>query len=310
VAYDYLMTFPGLFRDYILPDKLEQISLSFLVNSMVRRRGGIAPNIAYTLALLGGKPRVMATVGEDFTEYRQTLDKAGVDTSLMKVIPGVFTASFFCNTDKSNAQIASFYPGAMDYAGQLSFHDLAQKPDWVVISPNSPDSMVKYPQECQELGIPYLYDPSQQIPRMSGEDLRLGVQGASALMVNEYEFELIKKQTGLSEAEILAGLRFMVVTRGSEGASIYVDGAEIQTPVVPPKEIVDPTGVGDAFRGGFLTGFSHGLDWDLCGKMGALAATYCLEAMGTQEHSYIPKEFVSRFREHFEDGGVLDKLIR
>ena len=133
VAYDYLMTFPGLFRDYILPDKLEQISLSFLVNSMVRRRGGIAPNIAYTLALLGGKPRVMATVGEDFTEYRQTLDKAGVDTSLMKVIPGVFTASFFCNTDKSNAQIASFYPGAMDYAGQLSFHDLAQKPDWVVI---------------------------------------------------------------------------------------------------------------------------------------------------------------------------------
>jgi adenosine kinase len=138
----------------------------------------------------------------------------------------------------------------------------------------------------------------------------LGVQGASALMVNEYEFELIKKQTGLSEAEILAGLRFMVVTRGSEGASIYVDGAEIQTPVVPPKEIVDPTGVGDAFRGGFLTGFSHGLDWDLCGKMGALAATYCLEAMGTQEHSYTPKEFVSRFREHFEDGGVLDKLIR
>ena len=310
VAYDYLMTFPGLFRDYILPDKLEQISLSFLVNSMVRRRGGIAPNIAYTLALLGGKPRVMATVGEDFTEYRQTLDKAGVDTSLMKVIPGVFTASFFCNTDKSNAQIASFYPGAMDYAGQLSFHDLAQKPDWVVISPNSPDSMVKYPQECQELGIPYLYDPSQQIPRMSGEDLRLGVQGASALMVNEYEFELIKKQTGLSEAEILAGLRFMVVTRGSEGASIYVDGTEIQTPVVPPKEIVDPTGVGDAFRGGFLTGFSHRLDWDLCGKMGALAATYCLEAMGTQEHSYTPKEFVSRFREHFEDGGVLDKLIR
>ena len=310
VAYDYLMTFPGLFRDYILPEKLEQISLSFLVNSMVRRRGGIAPNIAYTLALLGGKPRVMATVGEDFTEYRQTLDKAGVDTSLMKVIPGVFTASFFCNTDKSNAQIASFYPGAMDYAGQLSFHDLAQKPDWVVISPNSPDSMVKYPQECQELGIPYLYDPSQQIPRMSGEDLRLGVQGASALMVNEYEFELIKKQTGLSEAEILAGLRFMVVTRGSEGASIYVDGTEIQTPVVPPKEIVDPTGVGDAFRGGFLTGFSHGLDWDLCGKMGALAATYCLEAMGTQEHSYTPKEFVSRFREHFEDGGVLDKLIR
>jgi len=310
VAYDYLMTFPGLFKNYILPDKLENISLSFLVNSMVRRRGGIAPNIAYTLALLGGKPRVMATVGEDFTEYRTYLENVGVDTTLMKVIPEEFTASFFCNTDQSNAQIASFYPGAMDYAGELSFHDLAQKPDWVVISPNSPDSMVKYPQECQALGIPYLYDPSQQIPRMTGEDLRLGVEGASALMVNDYEFELIKKHTGMNQSEILEGLRFMVITRGSEGASIYVDEKEIRTPVVPPKEIKDPTGVGDAFRGGFLTGFSHGLDWEICGKMGALAATYCLEAMGTQEHNYTPEEFVARFRENFEDSDTLNILVR
>jgi adenosine kinase len=232
-----------------------------------------------------------------------------VDTALMKVIPGVFTASFFCNTDQSNAQIASFYPGAMDYAGQLSFHDLEQKPDWVVISPNSPDSMVKYPQECQVLGIPYLYDPSQQIPRMTGEDLRLGVEGASALMVNDYEFELILKHTGMCEQEILEGRRFTVVTRGPEGASIYVDGEEIHIPVVPPREIVDPTGVGDAFRGGFLTGFSHGLDWEICGKMGALAATYCLEAMGTQEHRYTVEEFIAGYREHFDDGGVLNKLV-
>jgi len=309
VAYDYLMTFPGLFKEYILADKLEHVSLSFLVDGMVKRRGGIAPNIAYTLALLGGKPRVMATVGEDFMDYRAQLDSVGVDTSLMKVIPGVFTASFFCNTDQSNAQIASFYPGAMDHAGKLSFHDLAQKPDWVVISPNSPDSMVKYPQECLELGIPYLYDPSQQIPRMTGEDLRLGVEGASALMVNDYEFELIKKQTGMSETEILEGLQFMVITRGEEGASIYVDGDEIRTPVVPPQEILDPTGVGDAFRGGFLTGFSHGLDWEICGKMGALAATYCLEAMGTQEHRYTPDEFIARFREHFDDHGALSLLF-
>ena len=309
VAYDYLMTFPGLFKEYILADKLDHISLSFLVDGMVKRRGGIAPNIAYTLALLGGRPRVMATVGEDFAEYRTHLEKIGVDTSLMKVIPGVFTASFFCNTDQSNAQIASFYPGAMDHAGELSFHGLAQKPDWVVISPNSPDSMVKYPQECMELGIPYLYDPSQQIPRMSSEDLRTGVAGASALMVNDYEFELIKKQTGMHETEIYEDLRFMVITRGDQGASIYVDGEEIRTPVVPAKEIIDPTGVGDAFRGGFLTGFSHGLDWKICGKMGALSATYCLEVMGTQEHSYTLQEFVSRFREHFLDGGVLDKLL-
>jgi adenosine kinase len=309
VAYDYLMTFPGYFKDYILADKLEHISLSFLVDSMVKRRGGIAPNIAYTLALLGGKPQVMATVGEDFAEYRTHLEKIGVDTSLMKAIPGVFTASFFCNTDRSNAQIASFYPGAMDYASDLSFHDLAHKPDWVVISPNSPDSMVKYPQECVELGIPYLFDPSQQIPRMTAEDLRMGVAGASAMMVNDYEYELIKKQTGMNDNEILKNLNFMVITRGEQGATIFADGDQFSTPIIPPREVVDPTGVGDAFRGGFLTGFSHGLNWDICGKMGALSATYCLEVMGTQEHKYTSQEFVTRFREHFRDGDKLDILI-
>jgi len=308
VAYDYLMTFPGLFKDHFLADKLEQVSLSFLVDSMVKRRGGIAPNIAYTMALLGERPRVMATVGEDFAEYRAFLENAGVDTSLIKTIPGLFTASFFCNTDHANAQIASFYPGAMDRAGELSFYDLEEKPDWVVISPNAPDAMVQFPEECLDLGIPYLYDPSQQIPRMSGDELRRGVEGASALMVNDYEFELIKKHTGLNEAEILEGRQFTVVTRGEHGASIYVDGTEIRIPVVPPDHIADPTGVGDAFRGGFLTGFTRGLDWEICGKMGALAATYCLEHAGPQEHHFTPVEFVARFRQHFDDGGVLDKL--
>lgn len=310
VAFDYLMTFPGFFKEHILPEKLEHISLSFLVDSMVRRRGGIAPNIAYTLALLGGKPRVMATVGEDFSEYRAFLEQVGVDTSLMKVIPGDFTASFFANTDRSNAQIASFYPGAMDHAGQQSFHDLEDKPDLVVISPNAPDAMVQFPQECHDLNIPYLYDPSQQIPRMTGADLRNGVEGAYALMVNDYEFELIKKHTGMSESEILGDRHFTVITRGEDGASIYADGQEYRTPVVSPKQIADPTGVGDAFRGGFLTGLSHALDWEICGKIGALAATYCLEAKGTQEHSYTPKEFVARFREYFDDGGALDILVK
>jgi adenosine kinase len=309
VAYDYLMTFPGLFKEYLLADKLEHISLSFLVESMAKRRGGIAPNIAYTLALLGGKPRVMATVGEDFAEYRSVLEKVGVDTSLMKVVPGKFTASFFCNTDQSNAQIASFYPGAMEHADELSFFDLADKPDWVVISPNSPGAMVKYPMECLDLGIPYLYDPSQQIPRMTGEDLRVGLEGASALMVNDYEFELIKKQTGMQESEIIEGLAFMVITRGQQGATIYANRKEIHTPIIKTDHILDPTGVGDAFRGGFLTGFSFGLDWEICGKMGALSATYCLESIGTQEHYYSIREFVSRFREHFDDQGVLDQLV-
>ena len=311
VAYDYLMKFPGYFRDHLLPDQLDKVSLSFLVESMTRWRGGVAPNIAYTLALLGGSPRLMVTVGEDFEEYQLWLESKGVDTSLARVIPGVFTASFFCNTDRVNAQIASFYPGAMAYAGQLSFKNLAgAPPDLVMISPNDPGAMIHYVTECQELGIPYLYDPSQQIVRLQGSDLRKGLEGALALFVNEYEFGLVTKMTGMTTADILNYIKFMVVTCGEKGASIYTRGQTYQIPVVPPRCIGDPTGVGDAFRGGFITGFSHAMDWDTCGRMGALAATYCLEQTGPQGHSYTRAEFVSRYRQHFDDRGQLDVLIK
>ena len=189
VAFDYLMKFPGYFREHILADKLDSISLSFLVESMIRRRGGVASNIAYTLALLGGRPRVYASVGEDFKEYRAWLEDQGVDTSEMRVIPGEYTASFFVNTDKSNSQIASFYPGAMAFADRLSLHDLkGNLPDLIVISPNDPKAMIRYTKECRELDIPYLYDPSQQIPRLEDDQLRSGVEGAYALCVNDYEF--------------------------------------------------------------------------------------------------------------------------
>jgi adenosine kinase len=269
VAFDYLMKFPGYFRDHILPERLESISLSFLVESMVVHRGGIAPNIAYTLALLGNHPRVMATVGQDFESYGAWLESKGVDTSLVKVIPGIFTASFFVNTDKSNAQIASFYPGAMGYASQLTFRGMPNKPDLVVISPNDPAAMNAYVVECRELGIPYIYDPSQQIVRLNAADVRQGIEGARALFVNEYEFALIQKMTGLNEADICKTCRFLVVTCGENGANIYVGEEKTHIPIVPPRQIADPTGVGDAFRGGFLTGYAHGLDWETCGQMGA-----------------------------------------
>ena len=301
VAYYYIMKFPGYFRDHILVDRLESISLSFLVESMVVQRGGIAPNIAYTLALLGGKPRIMATVGEDFETYRAWLESKGVDTALMKVIPGVFTASFFANTDRANAQIASFYPGAMGYASQLSFHDLPDKPDLVVISPNDPGAMNKHAAECQELGIPYIYDPSQQIVRLSTEEVRGSLQGARALFVNEYEFALIQKMTSLSESDVQDCVQFMVVTCGEQGARVFAGREQYAIPAILPERIADPTGVGDAFRGGFLTGYRLGLDWQTCGQMGALAATYCLEQTGPQGHSYTPVEFVARYRQHFDD---------
>jgi adenosine kinase len=310
VAYDYLMTFPGLFKEQILPERLEQISLSFLVDSMSRQRGGIAPNIAYTMALLGQHPRVMATVGEDFGEYRAWLDKAGVDTSLMEVVPGLFTASFFATTDRSNAQLASFYPGAMGVASKQSLTEVRPRPDLVVVSPNAPDAMTKFAAECRELKIPYLYDPSQQILRLEGSELARDMECAHFLFVNDYEFGLISKKTGWDLPQMLKHVDVVVVTRGKDGATVYTGSSEYFIPTVPEREVVDPTGVGDAFRGGFLAGYAQGFDWKLCGEVGSLAAVYCLEQKGTQNHTYNRAEFVNRFREHFDDGGKLNQLLR
>ena len=311
IAYDYLMTFPGYFKDHILPERLNSLSLSFLVDSMVRQRGGTAPNIAYTLALLGGRPRLVGTVGEDFSDYNEWLKNKGIDTRDVRLIPGKFTASFFVNTDRSNAQIASFYPGAMAHAGEISMRELGlAKTDLVVISPNDPSAMIRYAAECCELGVPYLYDPSQQIVRMNADDLRLGVEGAQSLFVNDYEFDLLQKHTGLTLDSILTKVTFVVITCGESGASIYTRDQRFDIPVVPPERNADPTGVGDAFRGGFLTGYRLGLDWETCGKMGVLAATYCLEQVGTQSHFYTPADFIARFHRHFDDQGKLDVLLK
>ena len=309
VAYDYLMTFPGLFKQQILPERLEKISLSFLVDSMSRQRGGIAPNMAYTMALLGEHPRVMATVGEDFTEYRQWLEGKGVDTSLMTVVPGLFTASFFATTDQSNAQIASFYPGAMGVAARQSLRDVKDRPNLVVVSPNAPDAMTKFAAECRELKIPYLYDPSQQILRLEGPELVRDMDGAHFLFVNDYEFELVSKKTGFDLAQMLKHVDVIVVTRGKDGSSVYAAGKEYNIPVVPEVSIVDPTGVGDAFRAGFLAGYARGWSWQLCGQIGSLAATYCLEQNGPQNHTFTRLAFVQRFRKHFDDKGILDGII-
>ncbi len=310
VAYDYLMTFPGQFKEQILPERLASISLSFLVDSMSKQRGGIAPNIAYTMALLGQKPRVMATVGEDFGDYRAWLDSKGVDTSLMKVVPGIFTASFFATTDHDSAQIASFYPGAMAYSATQSIKELPNRPDLVIVSPSAPDAMMKFPAECRELGIKYLYDPSQQVLRLEGEELARDMEGAYFLFCNDYEFGLISKKTGWSLDQILEHVKVLVITRGKDGADLYSDGDSVHIPTVPEDEVVDPTGVGDAFRGGFLTGYAHGFDWKLCGEIGSLSAVYCLERRGTQNHSYTSADFVKRFRRHFDDAGKLDALLK
>jgi adenosine kinase len=309
IAYDYLMSFPGRFSEHILPEQIHHVSLSFLVDSMRKQRGGCAPNIAYSLALLGERPTIMATVGQDFGEYRTWLEGVGVDTAAIVEVEDEFTASFFVTTDLDNNQIASFYIGAMGKADILSFHNLDHKAiDIAVISPNAPAAMVKYARECQELDIPYIYDPSQQIIRLSGEELLAGTKEAQLLIVNEYEFGMIKNKTGLSEEELLSLPALTIITRGEAGSSLYVDDQVLSIPIVPPEPRVEPTGVGDAYRAGIIKGMLRGYRWETTGRIAALAATYALEQYGTQNHHYSRKEFVARYRRIFGDAPELEDL--
>jgi adenosine kinase len=309
IAFDYLMHFPGKFREAFIADQLNNISLSFLVDSMKKHPGGTAPNIAYTMALLGSNPTVMATAGQDFREYRASLEAVGVDTSATVVIEDDFTASFFVNTDDEQNQIATFYTGAMAYAKDLTFAQYAPDADLTIISPNDPTAMRNYAEECRKLGIPFIYDSSQQTARLSGEDLAASLKGAYMLTLNNYEYNLIKEKTGLSDDAIREQVGGLLVTNGKEGALLWMDGVEYHIPVVPPKEVKEPTGVGDAFRAGLMRGMELGLPWPIAGRMGALAATYVLENVGTQNHSFTPDEFIARYRQHFDDDGALDVLL-
>jgi adenosine kinase len=298
IAFDYLMSFPGKFTEHFLPEHMSRVSLSFLVDSMDKRRGGCAPNIAYTLALLGERPRLMATAGQDFSDYRRWLESAHVDTSLVREVDGKFTASFFCSTDVASNQIASFYTGAMANAGELSFRDV---PDCglAIISPNDPGAMLQYADECRTLGIPFIWDPGQQCARMSGDELRDGMAGAMITICNDYEFELIRQKTGLDEEAMLAQSGALLVTRGEHGSSIIEHGGRTDVPAVAPHRIVDPTGVGDAFRGGLLKGLARGASYKVCAQIGSVAATYALEHLGGQSHAYTWPEFLHRFEAHF-----------
>lgn len=312
IAYDYIMVFPGYFKDHILPDKINQISVSFLVDSMKKQRGGVAPNIAYNLALLGERPKIMATVGEDFSDYRRWLELHGVDTSAIVEIPDEFTASFFVSTDKDQNQIASFYTGAMAYARQLSVREYGgDTVELAIVSPNDPRAMLQYVRECKELGIQYVYDPSQQIIRLSAEELLEGVRGSKLLIVNDYEFEMLTNKTNCSTEELAEATEILIVTHRERGSVIRLrerPQAAIGIPAVPARRSADPTGVGDAYRAGIIKGMLHGLDWETTGRMGSLAATYALEETGTQNHEYSLDEFVSRFGQEFGDWYQIAKL--
>jgi adenosine kinase len=305
VAFDYLMTFPGRFVEHLIADQMDRLSVSFLVDDMRRVPGGCGPNIAYGLALLGERPILVATAGKDAAEYRAWLASEGVDVSGLVLHDDVFTASFFVSTDRDQNQVASFYTGAMARARDLALSDsMSRDAALVLIAPNDPEAMARYASECRARSIPFLYDPSQQVARLTGEDLRAGLEGAFLLIVNDYEFGILRQKTELSRDEIEALVPVLVVTHGADGSTISVAGARGREVCAVPaaaldRPPVDPTGVGDAYRAGLVRGIRVGAPWEVAGRVGSVAASIVLESLGPQPERYAPEEFVARYERSF-----------
>ncbi len=309
IAYDYLMRFPGRFQEHFIAGELHNLSLSFLVDDMTKHWGGVAANIAFTLALFGERPKLMGVVGRDFGDYRRWLEDCGVDCGTVIQRDDVFTASFFANTDEDNNQLAFFYGGAMNLAREYAIADvLPGKPDIAVISPNDPVAMTRLCDECRQRGIRFMYDPGQQVARLSGDELRRGLQGARMLVVNAYEASVIYEKTGLRLEDLRDTVEIVVITAGDRGSTVYAGGGEQTVEAFAPDTIADPTGAGDAYRAGLLFGLSKNLPLGLCAQIGALSATYALEVVGTQNHRFTLVEFVARFRSLSDDAGALDCL--
>jgi len=277
---------------------------------MTKHWGGTAANIAYTMALLGMNPKLMGTVGRDFPDYRTWLEGVGVDCSTVRQIDEVFTASFFCNTDNVNNQIASFYTGAMAYARNYKLSDVyAGNPDLVLITPNDPLAMSQLAQECRDRGIKFVYDPSQQVARLSGDELAKDMQGAYVMVVNAYESQVISQKTGKSLDDMRHMVDILVVTHGPRGCVVYRGNEEVSVEAFPTDAMKDPTGGGDAFRAGFVYGLINGYSLEVAAQMGSLSATYAIEHVGTQSHRFTPTEFVGRFRTQYDDNGTLNRLL-
>jgi adenosine kinase len=301
VAYDHIMNFPGKFQDHILADKLHILNVSFLVQDLKKLKGGCAANIAYACALHGLTPRLVAAVGPDFEEYRVWLEEHGVDTRGTRVFSDHLTASCFITTDASNNQITGFYPGAMAQARDCTVGALpGPKPSLATISPNDPEAMRRYPAECRRLGIPFVYDPGQQTIALSGKELEDGIDGAKAVVMNDYEAAMVTEKTGRSIADLLELAEAVVVTLGEKGSRIEARGkAPVEIPGVRARAVVDPTGCGDAYRGGLARGIVQGLDWATAGQLGSLTGTYCVEAKGPTGYSFRLDEFAERFEKAF-----------
>jgi adenosine kinase len=290
IATDHLMRFPGRFSEQLLADHLEKVSLSFLVDDLVVHRGGVAGNMAYAIGVLGGDAVLIGAAGVDFADYREWLQRHGVNCDHVLISDTAHTARFVCTTDVEMAQIASFYPGAMSQARNISLAKIVSSigtPDLVIVGANDPDTMFLHTDECRRLGLPFAADPSQQLARLSGEEIRKLIDGATYLFTNDYEWDLLLAKTGWTEDEVLGQVGLRVTTLGPKGVDmVSPDKTTVHVGVVPETGKIDPTGVGDAFRAGFITGRSAGLGLERSAQLGSLVAVLVLETNGTQEWTW------------------------
>ncbi|WP_103936239.1 carbohydrate kinase family protein [Thermomonospora echinospora] len=303
IATDHLMTFPGKFADQLIPDQLHRVSLSFLVDELEIRRGGIAANICYGMGSLGHRPILVGSVGDDFADYRSWLERHGVDTDSVHVSELRHTARFLCTTDEEHNQIASFYAGAMSEARDIELGPVADRVgglDLVMISPNDPEAMVRHTEECRERGLAFAADISQQLARMDGAQIRGLIEGAAYLFTNEYEKALVEQKTGWSDTEILDRVQTRVTTLGPKGVVITRKGQpETHVPAAPVDRAVEPTGVGDAFRAGFLSTVAWGLSLERAAQVGNLVAAHALESPGPQEYRLEREVFLTRLTDAY-----------
>jgi adenosine kinase len=303
IATDHLMRFPGRFSEQLLADHLQKVSLSFLVDDLVIHRGGVAGNMAFAMGVLGGSPTLVGAVGKDFDDYRNWLTSHGVNCDNVAVSDSAYTARFVCTTDEDMAQIASFYPGAMSEARDIKLADMVSRtgtPELVIVGANDPDAMFLHTEECRTLGLAFAADPSQQLARLSGEEIRKLIDGATYLFTNDYEWDLLLQKSGWSEAEVMSQIQLRVTTLGEKGVDIVGrDGTFIHVDVVPETHKDDPTGIGDAFRAGFLTGRSAGLSLERSAQLASMVATLVLEAPGAQEWTWDRDEAVTRLTDAY-----------
>jgi adenosine kinase len=303
IATDHLMKFPGKFSEQLLADHLQKVSLSFLVDDLVVHRGGVAGNMAFAIGVLGGDVALVGAAGKDFDEYRGWLTSHGVGCDSVLISDAAYTARFVCTTDEDMAQIASFYPGAMSESRNIKLADVVSRTnaiDLVIVGANDPDAMFLHTEECRALGLAFAADPSQQLARLSGEEIRKLIDGATYLFTNDYEWDLLLQKSGWTEAEVMSQIGLRVTTLGPKGVDIVsADGSTIHVDVVPETHQADPTGIGDAFRAGFLTGRAAGLSLERSAQLASLVAVLVLEATGPQEWTWDKAAAITRISDAY-----------